>query len=135
MTTGGAKRAWASLSACVAAAALVTGCDGGTTASAPPSSPSPRSPSPSAATTPEELCTRLVGHWAREVLDSDTYGDYQSMGLSNGQYEILRRVVDSARAEKKHRGADAADESIDREAREGCVAWYRSGGPGEGPWQ
>ncbi|MFJ8105262.1 hypothetical protein [Streptomyces sp. NPDC096132] len=97
-----------------------------------------RSPSPSAsasATPPEELCTRIVAHWSREVLDSGTYGDYQSMGLSNGQYEILRNVVDAARAEKKRQGADAADALIDREAHAGCVDWYRSGGPGEGPWQ
>ncbi|MFD9005990.1 hypothetical protein ACFV0T_34440 [Streptomyces sp. NPDC059582] len=90
------------------------------------------SPSP---TPPEELCTRIVAHWAREVLDSPTYGDYQSMGLSNGQYEILRTVVNAARTEKKRQGADAADELIDRETRTGCADWYRSGGPGKGPWQ
>lgn len=77
----------------------------------------------------------MVAHWSREVLDGTTYGDYQSMGLSNGQYEILRDVVDEARAEKGRAGAAAADALIDRRAREGCVAWYRSGGPGEGPWQ
>lgn len=85
-------------------------------------------------TPPEDLCTRLVTHWAREVLDDTAYGDYQSMGLSNGQYDILREVVDAARAEKRHHGARAADELIDRETRRGCVAWYRDGGPGEGPW-
>lgn len=69
------------------------------------------------------------------MLDSDTYGDYQSMGLSNGQYDILRTVLDAARAEKKRQGAAAADHLIDRQARRGCVDWYRSGGPGEGPWQ
>ncbi|WP_266395856.1 hypothetical protein [Streptomyces sp. NBC_01275] len=115
---------------------LATGCGdsgAGQADSAPSTTPHP-SPSPST-TPPEELCTRIVAHWSREVLDSDTYGDYQSMGLSNGQYEILRAVVDAARAEKKRQGADAADELIDREAREGCVDWYRSGGPGKGPWQ
>ncbi|MGW3015484.1 hypothetical protein [Streptomyces longwoodensis] len=106
-----------------------TGADGAdrahTTAPAPASSSAP----------PEDLCTRVVAHWSREVLDGTTYGDYQSMGLSNGQYEILRDVVDEARAEKGRAGAAAADALIDRRAREGCVAWYRSGGPGEGPWQ
>ncbi|MEU0059669.1 hypothetical protein [Streptomyces sp. NPDC006334] len=90
---------------------------------------------PSAATPPPEaLCARIVAHWSREVLDSGTYGDYQSMGLSNGQYDILRTVVDAARAARRTQGARAADELIDRQARAGCVRWYRSGGPGEGPW-
>ncbi len=66
---------------------------------------------------------------------SSSPGDYQSMGLSNGQYEILRSVVDEARVEHKRRGADAADELIRREARTGCAAWYRSGGPGAGAWR
>ena len=91
-------------------------------------------PSPTA-TPPEVLCARIVAHWSREVLDGGTYGDYQSMGLSNGQYEILRSVVDAARAAKKREGAGAADKLIDRQSREGCAAWYRSGGPGKGPWQ
>lgn len=117
--------------------ATATGCGGasgdGNTARTPSS---PRSPSPSSSSaSPEELCTRIVAHWSREVLDGTTYGDYQSMGLSNGQFDILRTVVDAARAAEKTQGADAADELIDREAREGCVDRYRSGGPDEGPWQ
>ncbi|MGW1325838.1 hypothetical protein ACWD64_25265 [Streptomyces antibioticus] len=145
MTTGGAGRAGtardgagrtaAAVSvAAILAAGLLSGC-------ATPASPaSPASSSPSAQnspspTPPEALCTRLVVHWAREVLGSGTYGDYQSMGLSNGQYEILRSVVDEARVEHKRRGADAADELIRREARTGCAAWYRSGGPGAGAWR
>ncbi|MFE0730469.1 hypothetical protein [Streptomyces antibioticus] len=140
MTTGGTGRAGTvrdgagrtAAAARVAAvlAGLLAGC-------AAPASPSART-SPSAApspTPPEVLCTRLVVHWAREVLGSGTYGDYQSMGLSNGQYEILRSVVDEARVEHKRRGPDAADESIRREARTGCAAWYRSGGPGAGAWR
>ncbi|CAM5370389.1 Lipoprotein OS=Streptomyces aurantiogriseus OX=66870 GN=GCM10010251_42220 PE=4 SV=1 [Streptomyces aurantiogriseus] len=111
---------------------LATGCGGPGHAEAKGTA----SGTPSAsATPPEDLCTRIVAHWSREVLNSDTYGDYQSMGLSNGQYEILRSVVDAARTEQKRRGAEAADELIDREARAGCVEWYRSGGPGKGPWQ
>ncbi|WP_371581013.1 hypothetical protein [Streptomyces sp. NBC_01314] len=92
------------------------------------------SPSPSA-TPPEELCAKLVAHWSRQTVDGDTYGDYQSMGLSNGQYDILRKVVDAARAEKKRAGSAAAERLIDRRARADCREWYRSGGPGEGPWQ
>lgn len=126
----GAARAGAArlLGPALLAGVLATGCAGGSSAA--------EAPSPSPATTPPEvLCTRIVTHWAREVLDSDTYGDYQSMGLSNGQYEILRGVVDAARAEKESRGADAAEELIDRQARAGCAGLYRSGGPGKGPWR
>jgi hypothetical protein len=130
MATGGVHWPGAArlLGLALAAGALATGCGGSGEAEAR-STPSP------SATPPEALCTRIVAYWSREVLDSETYGDYQSMGLSNGQYEILRTVVDAARAERKRRGADAADELIGREARAGCTEWYRSGGPGKGPWQ
>ncbi|MEU3618159.1 hypothetical protein ABZ725_38455 [Streptomyces sp. NPDC006872] len=142
MTTGRAPRAGAAarlLGPALLAGALATatgcgGASGDSTAARTPSPPLSPSPSSSSAS-PEELCTRIVAHWAREVLDGTTYGDYQSMGLSNGQYDILRTVVDAARAAKKTQGADAAGELIDREAREGCADRYRSGGPDEGPWQ
>ncbi|MGV9561630.1 hypothetical protein [Streptomyces sp. NPDC003480] len=87
------------------------------------------------ATPPDELCARVVAYWSRKVLDSGTYGDYQSMGLSNGQYEVLRAVVDAARVVKRRQGASAAYHLIDRQAREGCAGWYRTGGPSKGPWQ
>ncbi|MEW2566458.1 hypothetical protein [Streptomyces sp. NPDC047070] len=86
------------------------------------------------ATEPEDLCARLVAHWSRKVLDEDTYGDYQSMGLSDGQYEILMDVVDAARAEQRREGARAAGELIDRTARERCEERYRNGNPTGGPW-
>lgn len=112
------------------------GGSGSTTARAPSTATAATTAAPTASPTPlEDLCTRLVAHWSREVLDQNTYGDYQSMGLSNGQYDILIKVVDAARAEKKQQGAAAADRLIDRQARSGCVRWYRDGGPGEGPWQ
>ncbi|GAB2963610.1 hypothetical protein GCM10023080_025580 [Streptomyces pseudoechinosporeus] len=91
------------------------------------------SPSPSA-TPPEDLCTQIVTYWSREVLTGDTYGDYQSMGLSGRQYEILLKVVDAARAEKKSKGAQAAERLIDREARAGCKDLYRDGIPSGRPW-
>ncbi|WP_242432481.1 hypothetical protein [Streptomyces sp. Root1310] len=148
MTTGGTPRAGAAgrrpgpaLPAAAALAALLAGllatacgASGSAGASGTRSPSAPPSPSTSTAS-PEELCTRVVAHWSREVLDSTAYGDYQSMGLSNGQYEILRTVVDAARTVKKRQGADAADELIGREAAEGCADRYRSGGPTEGPWQ
>ncbi|MGW0765009.1 hypothetical protein [Streptomyces sp. NPDC002676] len=87
------------------------------------------------ATSDAALCARIVAHWARMVLDSGTYGDYQSMGLSNGQYEILRDVVDAARAVKRRQGAAAADQLIDRQTRRACAQRYRHGAPSGGPWQ
>ncbi|MFC9848097.1 hypothetical protein ACFWFF_31015 [Streptomyces sp. NPDC060223] len=111
---------------------LVTGCaETGATARETPAS---ATPSPSS-TPPEDLCTQLVAHWSREALDQDTYGDYQSMGLSNGQYEILMKVVDAARAEEKRQGTEAAEQLIDRQARELCEQRYRDGSPSGGPWQ
>ncbi|MFG2118657.1 hypothetical protein [Streptomyces sp. NPDC048710] len=82
-----------------------------------------------------QLCARIVAYWSRKVLDSGTYGDYQSMGLSNAQYEILRGVVDAARAAERRQGAAAADELIDRRARSACAERYRHGAPSGGPWQ
>ncbi|MER5514892.1 hypothetical protein [Streptomyces sp. NPDC002763] len=110
--------------------ALLTGC--GTTGT--PAHTTAASPSPSA-TSDATLCAAIVAHWSREVLDSGTYGDYQSMGLSNGQYEILRDVVDAARAVKRRQGAAAAVQLIDRRSRAACTERYRDGAPTGGPWQ
>ncbi|MEV6181842.1 hypothetical protein ACIHAR_06610 [Streptomyces sp. NPDC052016] len=101
-----------------------------------PAAPGSASNSPSpGATPPEALCARIVAYWSREVLDGTTYGDYQSMGLSNGQYEILRDVVDTARARKEKAGRRAAEELIDRDTRTACAELYRGGAPTKGPWQ
>lgn len=116
------------------AGVLATGCAAPGTPDAAASARNERAPSPSA-TPREEVCAKLVTYWAREVLDSGAYGDYQSMGLSNGQYEILRRIVDAARAESRRTGPGATDRLIERRARTDCAAWYRSGGPGEEPWR
>ncbi|MEU5522136.1 hypothetical protein ABZ759_16095 [Streptomyces sp. NPDC047860] len=66
---------------------------------------------------PSPLC--VVGRWSREVLDDRAYGDYQFMGLSGGEYDMLREMVHSARAAAKRQGAGDAREA----AR-----------PNEGPW-
>ncbi|GAA2641888.1 hypothetical protein [Streptomyces vastus] len=115
---------------------LITGCgqDGSKDGAGTRDAARTGADSPSA-TPPEDLCTRIVTYWSREVLGEATYGDYQSMGLSNGQYEILMKVVEAARAEKKSKGTPAADRLIDREARAGCEDLYRDGTPSGGPWQ
>ncbi|WP_190078713.1 hypothetical protein [Streptomyces daghestanicus] len=122
-----------SVRAALLAGVLAAGC--GPTGP-PPAPASPSAPSPSASLSPGDLCTRVVAPWVRELLaGGDTYGDYQSMGLSNRQYDVLREVVDAARAVRDERGDDAAVRSADRLARERCAARYRDGGPSEGPWQ
>ncbi|GAA5001876.1 hypothetical protein [Streptomyces hyderabadensis] len=100
-------------------------------ASASAASPASRQPLSGA-----ELCVSAVGYWAREMLDgTEPYGDYQSMGLSNRQYDILREVVAEARAAQRDQGARAAGELTDRRVRQECTDGYRDGGPSRGPWQ
>ncbi|MFF8583546.1 hypothetical protein [Streptomyces althioticus] len=139
MGRGGTSRSAGAFSApllaVLAAALTVTGCttdDSGTRASARPASTA-TAPSPEA-TSDVDLCVSIVRHWSREVLDGRGYGDYQSMGMSGGQYDILREVVDAARAARRQ-GTRNVDMLTERQAREGCTAWYRSGGPGERPWR
>ncbi|CAM5226457.1 hypothetical protein SALBM135S_08187 [Streptomyces alboniger] len=94
-------------------------------------------PTPSARTTsPADLCTAIITRWARQLYDArdSAYGDYQSMGLSNGQYMILRDILDAARAERGRRSHASGRELITRQARERCAERYRGGGPSGGPW-
>ncbi|MEU0051176.1 hypothetical protein [Streptomyces sp. NPDC006309] len=103
----------------------------GGTGPASASAPAPASPSAASDT---DLCTRIVAYWSRRALGDDTYGDYQSMGLSHGQYQILRDVVDAARVTLRRQGPVAADQLIDRQTRRACTERYRHGPPSEGPW-
>ncbi|MGV9882052.1 hypothetical protein [Streptomyces sp. NPDC003006] len=106
--------------------------------------PDPKSATASA-TSPADLCTAIITKWARQIYESgdsggsdgsggSAYGDYQSMGLSNGQYLILRDILDAARAERRRETATAGRELITRQARERCAERYRGGGPSDGPW-
>ncbi|MEW2000026.1 hypothetical protein OHA99_28005 [Streptomyces coelicoflavus] len=109
------------------------GASTGTAHSAPTS---PATSGPPRPLSRAELCVGAVGYWAHEMLDGgEPYGDYQSMGLSNRQYDILRRVVEAARAAKRTQGVRAAEELIGRQAREACAEGYRDGGPSHGPWR
>ncbi|BFO20633.1 hypothetical protein SHKM778_70210 [Streptomyces sp. KM77-8] len=78
---------------------------------------------------------RLVGYWSRKALDGGGYGDYQSMGLSDGQYDILRAAVAAARPVERLQGREVARKLIKRQVRAGCADRYRDGGPADGPWQ
>ncbi|WP_055566310.1 MULTISPECIES: hypothetical protein [Streptomyces] len=120
-----------SLCALALAAVVAAGCGSSG------SGDSDAAPSPSTATTsPADLCTTIITKWARKIYDSGdkTYGDYQSMGLSNGQYMILRDVLDAARAERSRESATSGRELIDRQVRKRCAERYRDGGPSGGPW-
>lgn len=135
MTSGGAAlRHGATRGLALPTAGLATGCgDWGARGDATATRTLGGSHSPSASpsvTPPARLCTRIIGYWSRRTPTGDTYGDYQSMGLSDGQYEILREVVDAARAERER----AADRLIDRRARELCEERHRNGEPTGGPW-
>ncbi|MFF4228398.1 hypothetical protein [Streptomyces sp. NPDC001820] len=114
--------------ASVALLAVLTGCGGSPTNSA---SPTPR------ITPPQELCGRLISHWARVALDGGEQAglDYQAMGLSGGQNEILLDVTAAARAEQKRQGTAAARKLIDTMAAVRCAERHRSGSPTGGPWQ
>ena len=115
-------------------AGALAGCR--TTARSADAPPSSRTPSPRT-TSPEELCRYLIAHWAREVLhDRSGAGlDYQAMGLSGGQYDILRDVVGAARAAQSTQGPAAAAELIDHQAGQRCAERHREGAPTGAPWQ
>ncbi|MFH9415535.1 hypothetical protein [Streptomyces rochei] len=103
---------------------------------AAPTPPPSASASPRRPLSPAELCTTAVRHWAREALDGATpYGDYQSMGLSDRQYGVLREVLADARAVRSDHGTRAARSLIDRQARDRCAEAYREGTPTRGPWR
>lgn len=126
----------ASLLAALATVLLAAGCGPSGRPGAPAPSLPPPAPAPSpAATAPKDVCARVVAHRAREVLDGTAYGDYQSMGLSNGQYDILRDAVAAARPVRERQGTAAAHDVIDRHVGEACAARHRTGGPDEGAWR
>jgi hypothetical protein len=116
-------------------AAPTAGCGAPEDAGTTPRTASAAAGSPLSPVSDADLCARVVAYWAREVLGSGTYGDYQSMGLSNGQYAILRDVVDAAREAGERRGAAAADRLIGQRARAACTERYRAGPPSGGPWR
>lgn len=93
--------------------------------------PSPRT------TSPVELCERLISHWARVVLDGGAGSqlDYQAMGLSGGQNDILRDVVAAGRSATATRGPAAARQVIDERTRHQCDERHRGGTPSGGPWR
>ncbi|MFJ7266009.1 hypothetical protein ACIQV3_04960 [Streptomyces sp. NPDC099050] len=126
------RRALAAAATTALLAAAPLGCAGGDPATPPPATSAPPAP--------QDICTRLITHWAGVILDAgegrDAVAlDYQSMGLSGGQNDILRAVLADARAERNTGGPAAARELTAREAERRCADRYRSGAPTDGPWQ
>src|SRR4051812_18990493 len=98
-------------------AVLATACtSGGSGAVAP-------SPSTAAPPTAEQLCARLVTHWALDRLrpDGGTGADYQQMGLSDGQNTILLEAVERARARQRAHGPAAGRAEARRVVAQRCA--------------
>ncbi|RSS78548.1 hypothetical protein EF918_20560 [Streptomyces sp. WAC06614] len=116
----------------LSAACSAAPADGGTggAGGGTPAAPAPHS------TSPQELCTSLITHWTAAILAGAPEAglDYQAMGLSGGQNEILRDIVVAARAELRTGGPDAARALTAREAERRCADRYRTGTPTGGPW-
>ncbi|MEC4019732.1 hypothetical protein [Streptomyces sp. H27-D2] len=118
----------APLVAALALAASLLACGPGA-GSKPAAGPSP------ATTSPQDLCTRLIVHWANDQLrpDGGDGGDYQEFGLSDGQNNILIDVLAHAKTERKDHGPAAARELIKREAKQRCESRYASRGASPAP--
>ncbi|MEU3776808.1 hypothetical protein AB0F11_27090 [Streptomyces sp. NPDC032472] len=89
------------------------------TASAP-KSPRETEPSPSS---PAQVCTSLVGYWAKEALKGSKWAglDWEQKGLSNEQYAIHEEAVAAGRAEERTHGLDKALEAVDRLVAQRCA--------------
>jgi hypothetical protein len=107
---------------------------------APPSGPAATASSGPAphTTSPAELCTTLITHWAGEALKGGkaTGLDYQEMGLSSGQNTILLDILPAARAARRSNGSAAAMQLVQRQAKARCAERYSTPGPSftSGPW-
>ena len=109
---------------------LTTACAGTATESdqaAVRDTPSPTRSSPSAA----EVCTNQVRYWSRTLLTEGAYqgGDYQHMGLSDAQNEVLRGVMAEAAPMAAAQGVDVAVAFATEQAGPRCEAAYADGGP------
>jgi hypothetical protein len=77
----------------------------------------------------------VIAHWAGEILSGrEIHLDYQAMGLSNGQNEILLAVIDAARTAQKDQSPEEVRRLADRLISRRCEERYRDGTPTAGPW-
>ncbi|MGW6455683.1 hypothetical protein ACWF94_07085 [Streptomyces sp. NPDC055078] len=101
---------------------LVAFAAAGCTAHPPAGRPAASTPVPRKST-PADLCTSLVGYWAKEALKGSTWAglDWEQKGLSNEQFALHEEIVAAARAEERRRGRNAAFALIDTRTRHMCT--------------
>lgn len=83
-------------------------------------------PSPAASRVdPVEECASSVAYWVRYLITpgSDTGLDYQEMGLSGGENDIVRALVPAAGTTAKAQGLPAAQVYALQQARPRCRAY------------
>jgi hypothetical protein len=107
----------------------------GCTETSPSGQPAARASSTTAPqkASPADICTNLVSYWAKETLKGSKWSglDWEQKGLSNEQYAIHEEIVAAARAKEKRQGREAAEKSIDLQARRECAAHNGATGSSE----
>jgi hypothetical protein len=74
--------------------------------------------------TAAETCAVQVGYWAGEVIKPgyQEYGDYQKMGLTAANYQIVLDIAKQAKQLRKTATAEQTLAFINREATRRCAA-------------
>jgi hypothetical protein len=74
--------------------------------------------------TAAETCAVQVGYWAGEVIKPgyQEYGDYQKMGLTAANYQIVLAIAKEAKQLRKTATAEQTLAFINREATRRCAA-------------
>ena len=74
--------------------------------------------------TPAEACALQVGYWASELLDakSDKGYDYQEMGLTDADYQLVLAITGQARKVRRTAGRAEALAFVKREAQRRCAS-------------
>jgi hypothetical protein len=117
--------------AALLAAALLAGCSAQHAVSAASTSPSASSASPSPSPSGVSLvdeCASAISYWTGQALTPgpDQGYDYQEMGLSAAEYEILKAVILLARPVARQSGVPAAQTFAQRTATPRCAAYLAS---------
>ncbi|MFC1408747.1 hypothetical protein ACEZCY_05560 [Streptacidiphilus sp. N1-12] len=78
-----------------------------------------------------EECADSVAYWVRYLLTpgSDTGLDYQEMGLSSGENDIVRALLPATAATAKRQGLSLAQADALTQARPRCRAYLLALGP------
>jgi hypothetical protein len=105
--------------AALACGVLLLAACGGT-----PDRPSAQATTSSRLRTAAETCAVQVGYWAGEVIKPgyQEYGDYQKMGLTAGNYQLVLDIAKEAKQLRKTATAEQTLAFITREATRRCAA-------------